>query len=84
MVRISRIVGSMTSKWILTEDGQYAAEAMKHLRAWFVDDSTKMNPHMLYSQAIMGRNTGRGIGIIDGLHLVEAARMRRSLRMRQG
>lgn len=84
MVRMSRIVGAMTSKWILTGDGQYAAEAMKHLRAWFVDDSTKMNPHMLYSQAIMGRSTGRGIGIIDGLHLVEAARMRRSLRMRQG
>ncbi|MBN2807250.1 MAG: alginate lyase family protein, partial [Prolixibacteraceae bacterium] len=33
-----------------------------------------MNPHLLYSQAIQGRYTGRGIGIIDGLHLVEVAR----------
>jgi hypothetical protein len=74
MVRMSRIVGAMTSKWILTGDDQYAEEAMKHLKAWFVNDSTKMNPHMLYSQAIKGRYTGRGIGIIDGLHLVEAAR----------
>lgn len=74
MVRMSRIVGAMTSQWILTGDEQYALEAMKHLNAWFVDESTKMNPHMLYSQAIMGRHTGRGIGIIDGLHLVEAAR----------
>ena len=33
-----------------------------------------MNPHLLYSQAIHGRVTGRGIGIIDTVHLVEVAR----------
>jgi len=33
-----------------------------------------MNPNMLYAQAIQGRVTGRGIGIIDGLHLAEVAR----------
>ncbi|MDA3817116.1 MAG: alginate lyase family protein [Prolixibacteraceae bacterium] len=74
MVRMSRIVGAMTSQWVLTGEEKYAQEAMKHLKAWFVDEKTKMNPHMLYSQAIQGRYTGRGIGIIDGLHLVEAAR----------
>ena len=30
-----------------------------------------MNPNLLYAQAISGRFTGRGIGIIDTLHLVE-------------
>ena len=33
-----------------------------------------MSPHLLYSQAIQGRVTGRGIGIIDTVHLVEVAR----------
>jgi hypothetical protein len=33
-----------------------------------------MNPHLLYSQAIHGRVSGRGIGIIDTIHLVEVAR----------
>ena len=33
-----------------------------------------MNPNLLYAQAISGRFTGRGIGIIDTLHLVEVAR----------
>ena len=33
-----------------------------------------MNPNLLYSQAIKGVSTGRGIGIIDGLHLAEVAR----------
>jgi hypothetical protein len=33
-----------------------------------------MNPHLQYSQAIHGRSTGRGIGVIDTIHLVEVAR----------
>ena len=33
-----------------------------------------MNPHLRYAQAIHGRVTGRGIGIIDTIHLVEVAR----------
>ena len=32
-----------------------------------------MNPHMLYAQAIYGKVTGRGIGLIDAYHLVEVA-----------
>ena len=33
-----------------------------------------MNPNLQYAQAIQGRFTGRGTGIIDTLHLVEVAR----------
>jgi hypothetical protein len=33
-----------------------------------------MNPNLEYAQAIKGRFTGRGIGIIDTIHLVEVAR----------
>jgi hypothetical protein len=33
-----------------------------------------MNPNLLYVQAIQGRFTGRGIGIIDAIHLIEVAR----------
>jgi hypothetical protein len=33
-----------------------------------------MNPNLLYGQAIMGRVTGRGIGIIDTIHLLEVAK----------
>jgi hypothetical protein len=33
-----------------------------------------MNPNLQYAQAIHGRTTGRGIGIIDTIHLVEVAR----------
>lgn len=33
-----------------------------------------MSPHLLYVQAIKGRVTGRGIGIIDAIHLIEVAK----------
>ncbi len=74
MVRLSEHVAVLTSAWLLTGDKKYAAKAADHLRAWFVDSETKMNPHMLYAQAIWGRHTGRGIGLIDAYHLVEVAR----------
>ena len=45
--------------------------ALSHCKAWFADTATMMNPHLLYAQAIKGRFTGRGIGIIDAIHLME-------------
>jgi hypothetical protein len=74
MVRFSIQVGTLTSAYVLTRDERYAAHALAHLRAWFVDDTTRMTPHLLYAQAIHGRMTGRGVGIIDTIHLVEVAR----------
>jgi hypothetical protein len=74
MVRLSLIVPALAAAYKLTRDRKYAAHASRHLRAWFLDDATRMNPNLLYAQAIKGRFTGRGIGIIDTLHLVEVAR----------
>ena len=74
MVRLSLQVPALAAAWKLTRERRYAEQAARHLRAWFVDDKTRMNPHLLYSQAIHGRVTGRGIGIIDTVHLVEVAR----------
>lgn len=51
--------------WYFTRDRQYAEKAAELLRVWFVDKETLMNPHLEYGQAIPGRTTGRGIGIID-------------------
>lgn len=71
MIRLSQLVGDLTSAWILTGDKKYTEAAMRHIRAWFVDQETMMNPNLLYAQAIKGIATGRGIGIIDTIHLIE-------------
>ena len=74
LIRLSEIVATLTSAWLLTEDQIYADKAFEHLNAWFLDSSTTMNPNMLYAQAVWGRHTGRGIGLIDAYHFVEVAR----------
>ena len=74
MVRLSLIVPALAAAYKLTHDKRYRDHAAGHLRAWFVDDATRMNANLQYAQAIKGRFTGRGIGIIDTLHLVEVAR----------
>lgn len=71
MIRLSRIVGSLASAYLITRDEKYLVHALKHCRAWFVDPATRMNPNLLYAQAIKGRATGRGIGIIDTIQLME-------------
>jgi hypothetical protein len=73
MIRFSRIVGALASAWLITGDDRYVVQAFEHARAWFVDPATRMNPSLLYSQAIKGKVPGRGIGIIDTIHLMEVA-----------
>ncbi|HEX4231194.1 MAG TPA: alginate lyase family protein [Bryobacteraceae bacterium] len=65
---------ALASTWVLTKDRRYSDQAIEHLNAWFVDPQTRMNPNLQYAQAIHGRTTGRGTGIIDTIHLVEVAR----------
>lgn len=73
MRRLSKMVPSLVAAYVIEQDEKYAEEAIKHLRAWFINEETKMNPNLRYSQAIKGRVTGRSIGIIDTIHLVEVA-----------
>lgn len=74
MIRFSIHVGALTSAYRITGDKRYATHAVKHLVAWFVADATRMNPQLLYAQAVKGKATGRGTGIIDTIHLIEVAR----------
>lgn len=74
LIKFSWTVGSLTSAYCLSGKKEYAISAIGHLKAWFVDTATMMNPSLLYAQAIKGRCTGRGIGIIDATHLIEVAK----------
>lgn len=73
MVRFSQIIGSLASAYRITKDEKYVKHAFVHLRAWFINPHTLMNPSLLYAQAIKGRATGRGIGIIDMIQMMEVA-----------
>jgi hypothetical protein len=74
LIRLSLQAPALAAAWVLTKDRSYADHCANHLRAWFVDERTRMNPNLQYAQAIHGRFTGRGTGIIDTVHLVEVVR----------
>jgi len=71
MIRFSRIIGALASAYNLTHDVKYVKQAEKHISAWFANSETRMNPNLQYAQAIKGVATGRGIGIIDTIQLME-------------
>lgn len=64
---------ALAAAWRLTGERRYARAAVDHLRAWFVDPRTRMSPDLAHAQAIIGRDMGRAIGIIDTLQVVEVA-----------
>jgi hypothetical protein len=79
LIRLSLQVPALTAAAMVTGDKRYAQHAALHLRAWFLDPATRMNPSLDYAQAIWGVTPGRGTGVIDTLHLIEVSRAARHL-----
>jgi len=64
-------VAALAAAYKVSGEERYVVKAVELLRVFFLDAKTRMNPHLRYAQAIPGRTPGRGIGIIDTLHLAE-------------
>src|ERR1700760_435580 len=73
MIRLSKIIGALASAYKITGDEKYVKQAVIHLKAWFIDSGTLMNPNLQFAQAVKGKFTGRNYGIIDSIHLMEVA-----------
>jgi hypothetical protein len=69
--RLKDAVAALGAAYKITGDDRYVKKAVELLRVFFLDPETRMNPNLQYAQAIPGVSTGRGIGIIDTLHLIE-------------
>ena len=64
--------GEMTSAvetlglaFFFTDRAEYANHAARLLRVWFLDEATRMNPHLRYGGFIPGTAPGRCYGICD-------------------
>jgi hypothetical protein len=73
MFAFARDFGALAAAYDLTREERFAAGAVAHLKVWFVDPATRMNPNLQYAQSIKGVCTGRGTGLIDTVHFAEVA-----------
>ena len=70
---MGKSIETLALAYYFTGKQEYAAHAAKFARTWFLDPATKMNPHLKFGQAIMGKNEGRGEGILEGRNIAIAA-----------
>lgn len=66
-----RAIRILTEAFVATNELKYADNAARRINKWFVNPPTRMNPNLEYGQAILGRTTGRGAGLISMRGLIE-------------
>lgn len=63
-------VEAMALAYYFTGEDKYGRRAADQLRTWFLDEKTKMNPHLQYSQVWRGKNQGSAFGLMETSDLV--------------
>lgn len=73
LAHMTRGVKILSLAYYLTDEEKYADKAIEHLKRWFINKNSKMNPNMNFGQTIPGRNEGkgRGEGVLDTYSFVE-------------
>ena len=70
LVRLTNALETLALAYYYTNNTKYAQRAVEMIQIWFINDTTKMNPHLKYAQGIPGTVPGRALGILDGRHFV--------------
>lgn len=72
MLAMSRAVEPLAQSWYFTGNREHANRAALLLRTWFLDEATRMNPHLKYAQFVPAvAPEGRYSGIVDTESLVK-------------
>ncbi len=74
VVRLNGIVAACVAAWRLTAEKRYADHAMLHLRAWFLEETTKMQPDLEHAACIPKQTEGTPRGVEETVALAEVVR----------
>lgn len=58
--------------WVYTGDIRYAKKATTLIKAWFIDDATRMNPNFEFAELVPGVAKGTPSGVIHGINIIDA------------
>lgn len=62
---MGKAVRTLGMAYHITGDERYAERALEHIRPWFINEKTRMNPRVRYAQFVPGVSDGRHVGVID-------------------
>jgi len=70
---MSTAVTTLSLAYFYSGNEDYAQKAVELLKVWFLNEGTRMNPHLEYAQFIPGvnNNKGRPFGLIDTYSFVD-------------
>lgn len=64
--RMSDYVEKLSLAYFFSGDEKYAKKGISIINTWFIDKSTRMNPHLQFAQSVPGNPKSRRSGILDG------------------
>lgn len=64
--RMTKGVKTLALAWYFSGEEKYAAKASDMINTWFLNEDTKMHPHLQYAQSVPGNPKSRRSGILDG------------------
>lgn len=70
---MAHAINILSLAYFYSNDEKYASKATEILRTWFLNEKTRMNPNLNYSQFIPGKDGSKGnaVGLIDSYSFVE-------------
>jgi hypothetical protein len=74
IIRLNGIVAACVAAWRLTSEARYAEHAMLHLRAWFLDEGTRMEPNLDHAGCVPPAREGTPRGVEDTIVIAELVR----------
>ena len=64
-------VHTLAAAYFLTDDPIYSSKAVELLQVWFLNDDTRMNPHLKYAEIVRGKDKTYPAAIMAGRNLTD-------------